>query len=157
MRVRFVQETVLPKEISSKRRVFESLACRAALAALRHEGVRSDRDLTVIWAGRDRVRRLNRRFRNKNRFTDVIAFRYEDDSEGFYLPGRKRGPRPFGDLYISIEQAKYNAKKFNVTLWEELLRLVTHGTLHLLGYTDYVPREKKKMWAVQEKILKKSL
>lgn len=111
-------------------------------------------DLTVIWAERERVRRLNRRFRDKNRFTDVIAFRYEENADDFRLPGAGPKANPFGDLYISVAQARYNAKKFSVTLTEELLRLVVHGTLHLLGYTDYVPREKKKMWAVQEKILK---
>jgi probable rRNA maturation factor len=155
MRFRFIQEIPLPKEIARRRKSFEASACRGATAALRHEGVNPDQVLTVIFAERDRVRRLNRRFRDKNRFTDVIAFRYEEDAEGFQLSGVRSNVRPFGDLYISVAQARYNAKKFGVTLREELLRLVVHGTLHLLGYTDYVPREKKKMWAVQERILKR--
>ena len=104
----------------------------------------------MVWAARPRVRALNRRFRGKNRFTDVIAFRYGGPGDPFF-PVEKS--RVFGDLYIAVGQARLNAKVFGVSLEEELVRLVVHGTLHLLGYTDYVPKEKKKMWAVQEKIL----
>lgn len=168
MRLRFIQEIKLPREISADLKAFEARARRGAMAALKHEGVRADQYLSVVWADRERVRRLNRRFRDKNRFTDVIAFRYETNTKDFFLPSfstdavrqsgaMPSGKEPFGDLYISVAQARFNAKKFHVTLREELLRLVVHGTLHLLGYTDYVPREKKKMWAVQERILKKIL
>src|SRR5687767_1411092 len=128
MKIRFISQGARPPAV-------EAPARRAALAALRHEGVRAKQDLNVIWAARERVRELNRRFRGKNRFTDVIAFRY-DDAENFHaLPRRGRGAAPFGDLYIAVGQARLNAKRFGVPFKEELVRLVTHGTLHLLGYT----------------------
>jgi probable rRNA maturation factor len=131
-------------------------ARRAVLAALRHERVHTPHPelLNIVWVSRERIRALNRRFRGKNRFTDVIAFRYPErgrELAGFRLP--PGGTPVFGDLFIAPAQARLNARRFGATFRQELVRLCVHGTLHLLGYTDYVPREKKKMWAVQERIL----
>jgi rRNA maturation RNase YbeY len=134
----------------------EPSARRAVASVLRREGVRGARTVNVVWCSRERLRRLNRRFRSTNRFTDVIAFRYGDPGgSGFRLPP-KRDP-VFGDLFIASPQAKLNARKFGVPFEQELVRLVAHGTLHLLGYTDYQPGEKEKMWRVQEKIVKEVL
>jgi probable rRNA maturation factor len=136
---------------------------RAVASVFRYEGHRRMPALNVIWTTRQRVRALNRRFRNVRRFTDVIAFRYEDQG-----PAKKEkrpfwpsapGPRPriFGDIFIAVEQARANARRFGVPFREELIRLVTHGTLHLFGYTDYTPRAKNRMWSVQEPIVRRSL
>jgi probable rRNA maturation factor len=126
------------------------------LAVLKDQRVRTPHNelLNVVWVSRRRIRALNRRFRGKSRFTDVIAFRYPErgrELAGFVLP--PGGTPVFGDLFICPEQARLNARRFGATFREELLRLCVHGTLHLLGYTDYVPREKKRMWAVHERIL----
>ena len=129
----------------------QALARRGVEAVLRHGRVRGRALLCVVWTDRARVRALNRRFRSTNRFTDVIAFRYEEAGSP---PFRGDGV-PFGDLFIAVPQARLNAARFGVSLHEELVRLSVHGTLHLLGYTDYVPREKKKMWAVQERIIRR--
>jgi probable rRNA maturation factor len=122
-------------------------------AALAQEGVRSNQDLNIVWVSRERLRALNRRFRGVRRYTDVIAFRYPAHDRGFPLPHASMNP--FGDLYIALAQARLNAGKFRVPLAEEMARLAVHGTLHLLGYTDYQPRERKKMWSVQEAIVRR--
>jgi probable rRNA maturation factor len=124
------------------------LARRGVAAALRLGRVPPSALVQVVWSGRERVRRLNRRFRQTDRYTDVIAFRYAPE-------GPAKGP--FGDLYIAVPQARLNARRFAVPFREELARLCVHGTLHLLGYTDYVPREKARMWSAQEKILARVL
>jgi probable rRNA maturation factor len=146
MAIRFASQGVHPPNL-------EYAARRGVAEVFRHEKARLRRDLNIIWTTRKEIRRLNRRFRGKNRFTDVIAFRYDGfETRG---AGSRDSALPFGDLFIAVPQARLNARRFGVPLSEELLRLVVHGTLHLFDYTDYEPREKKKMWAVQEKIVKK--
>lgn len=111
-------------------------------------------ELNIVWTTRAELRRMNQRFRRKNRFTDVIAFRHgPESSEGQFPLGLGR-QEPFGDLYIAVDQARANARRFGNSFDEEIVRLAIHGTLHLLGYTDYDPVEKEKMWAVQEPLLR---
>jgi probable rRNA maturation factor len=110
--------------------------------------------LHVVWSSRERVRALNRRFRHVRRFTDVIAFRY-GDIRPVRHPVKRELDAPFGDIYIAVPQARLNARRFRVPFGEELARLSVHGTLHLLGYTDYTSSARKTMWAMQEKIIQK--
>jgi probable rRNA maturation factor len=87
---------------------------------------------------------LNRERLGRSGPTDVIAF---DLSE----PGL-----PFervGDIYVSTDRALENSVRFRVAPEEELLRLVVHGVLHVLGYADRKPAEARKMKAVQEKMV----
>jgi len=64
-----------------------------------------------------------------------------------------------GDVYICPDVARVNARAQQIPLTEELLRLVVHGTLHVLGYDHPVgaTRMKSQMWGKQEKILAKLL
>jgi probable rRNA maturation factor len=126
----------------------EPLARRGLAAVLRHGGVKGRGELNVVWVTRRALRKMGVRFRNADRFTDVISFRYEGGS----LPGEET---PFGDLYISPEQAAVNARLYGVSAREECVRLAVHGGLHLLGYTDYDPVNKAEMWAVQEPIVRR--
>jgi probable rRNA maturation factor len=57
------------------------------------------------------------------------------------------------EIYISVEMAKSNSKKFNVTLNNELCRLIIHGILHLLGYEDNTDDKKDMMFKKQEDII----
>jgi probable rRNA maturation factor len=68
-----------------------------------------------------KIKELNRRFRKKNKPTDVLAF-----------PMNEEGV--LGDIAISTETARRNAKRFGVSYEQEMKRLVIHGVLHLLGY-----------------------
>lgn len=69
----------------------------------------------------------------------MIAFPYDDG--------------PFGDIFISLPMARYNAERFGSTYKTEVVRLIVHGLLHLLGYSDHKKKEKEKMWQVQEKLV----
>lgn len=122
----------------------EAAALRGIAAVMRKHKVRNPGELNVIWVSRAALRKLGRKFRNADKFTDVISFRYED-------------PGAFGDLYISPEQARLNARRFGVPFQEECVRLCVHGALHLLDYRDYAPAERKKMWSVQEPIVRRVL
>ncbi|MEL6916143.1 MAG: rRNA maturation RNase YbeY [Bacteroidota bacterium] len=67
---------------------------------------------------------LNMRYLKHDTFTDIITFDYSD------------GKVISGDIFISVERLKENAENFRVELEQELLRVMCHGVLHLLGYND---------------------
>ena len=87
------------------------------------------------------IKKMNRKYRKVNRITDVISFLVNKD---LFM----------GDIYISNNRPKYNAKKFGFTYEQELCYLVIHAILHLEGYTDYTLENKKKMFSKQDKIFK---
>ncbi|HEX3534022.1 MAG TPA: rRNA maturation RNase YbeY [Gemmatimonadaceae bacterium] len=117
----------------------------AALATLTAEGVR-DAMLSITFVGRAAISELNRRYLGHHGPTDVISF-------GLGRHGRK-GP-VVGDIYICPEVARANAKREGASSQEELLRLVVHGTLHVLGHDhpEGKTRTASKMWRRQERIL----
>lgn len=82
---------------------------------------------------------LNQGFLKHNTLTDIITFDHTEDP--CFLEG---------EIYISIERVKENAKKFHVPFDEELSRVMIHGILHLLGYKDKKPAEKALMRKKEE-------
>jgi len=75
-----------------------------------------------------RIHVLNRRFLRRNRPTDVVSFNSDEPQ----LPGE---PRLLGEVYISRDRAREQAREYGVSYASELRRLVLHGLLHLLGLT----------------------
>jgi probable rRNA maturation factor len=100
--------------------------------------------LSVTFIGDEDMAGLNRNSLGREGPTDVIAFDLSEEG----LPFEK-----VGDVYISLETARANSRRFNVSLEEELLRLVIHGALHVLGYADRSSAERRKMEALQEEMV----
>jgi probable rRNA maturation factor len=94
-----------------------ALVLRRAAAALGVAG-----ELTLVLTGDRRMRELNRRYRGKDRATDVLSF-----------PG-EAAPGELGDVVISVETAERNARGLGRPLARELDVLALHGLLHVLGY-----------------------
>src|SRR5258707_8139562 len=117
----------------------------AAVAALKAERAK-DAMLSITFVGRATISELNRRFLGHHGATDVISF-------GLGRAG-KRGV-VVGDVYICAEVARDNARRQGIGAGEELLRLVIHGTLHVLGHDHPggVKRTASRMWRKQERIL----
>lgn len=106
------------------------------------EAVR-DIELSVVFVGSRFIRRVNREFLDHDFTTDVIAFPLGED-----------GSSPLeGELYINLDRARSQAKTYGVTYAEETRRLLIHGTLHVLGYTDTTPRRKAAMTRREDEIL----
>lgn len=84
--------------------------------------LRVDGELSLVLCGDARIRTLNRRYRRKDRPTDVLSF-----------PG-PGGEQGIGDVVISVATAAKNARRLRRTLSEELELLALHGFLHCLGY-----------------------
>ena len=96
------------------------------------------------------IRRLNRRFLGHDCATDVIAFNLQ--------PGtRDSGPAaPWGEVYVSATTARREAKARGIDPAEELLRYAIHGMLHLFGYDDHRPADRRRMWARQEALVREA-
>lgn len=94
--------------------------------------------LSLTLVGKTRMRRLNRTFRQRDYPTDVLAFPMQDASQS---------PQAFvGDVVICVPVAMAQASRFGNSTDEEILRLLIHGTLHLLGYDhETTEREAKRM------------
>ena len=88
---------------------------------------------------------INKNYLNHNYSTDIITFNYSNDNELID-----------GEIFVSIDDALNNAKKFRVKLSDELTRLVIHGILHLLGYDDFKYSDKKIMKRLENKLLSKN-
>ncbi len=86
--------------------------------------------LAVILTHNQFIRNINREFLDRNTATDVIAFPLEEHGD------------VESEIYINLDAARTQAKKYGVTFTEEVKRLLIHGTLHLLGYNDDSPKEK---------------
>ena len=98
--------------------------------------------INIIMTDDDTLRLMKKEYFNQDLYTDVIAFNIDDD--------------PFeGEIYISHDRIKDNAKKFNQSFEDELKRILIHGSLHLCGYDDKTPKEKLEMTSLEENYLEK--
>lgn len=89
--------------------------------------------INFILCSDDYLLDINKKFLNHNYFTDVITFDY---SEKNIISG---------DIYISIDRVKENSRTFSIPTKDELNRVIIHGILHLLGYSDKTPAQKLEM------------
>ncbi|RYZ99308.1 MAG: rRNA maturation RNase YbeY [Proteobacteria bacterium] len=109
--------------------------CRVPAAA-----ALSAADLSILLTGDAGIRTLNRRWRAKDKATDVLSFPLLDlDSLGELGRRAKKNPEQIypwelGDIVISVDTAKRQAKAHGLTLRQELDLLLVHGILHLLGF-----------------------
>jgi len=99
------------------------------LLAVRAEGA----ELSLVLVADQRMRALNRRYRKKDRTTDVLAFPLHNNGAGAIRTGRP-SPCLLGDVVISMPAAKRQAASWGHSLRDELTRLLIHGVLHLMGY-----------------------
>ena len=99
-------------------------------------------DVCIGLVGDTRMRGLNRRYRNQDRTTDVLAFAYREARTGV--------PAVLGDVVISVPTARRQAKACNHSLDEEVLRLLIHGVLHLVGYDHERSRQQARRMRQKE-------
>lgn len=101
-------------------------------SVIRHEN-RKEGDVNIILMHDPALRKINQEYLSRDYFTDIITFDLSSSGE------------LSGDLYISLDRVKDNAREFGVEWMEELKRVMVHGILHLAGYNDQDPEEKVKM------------
>ncbi len=98
---------------------------------------RSVGHLHYLFVNDEEILDANRQFVNHDYYTDIITFDYT------------HGDRIGGDIMISLETVASNADKFRVSYFRELLRVIIHGVLHLVGINDKAPGEREVMEAAE--------
>jgi probable rRNA maturation factor len=105
----------------------------------------NESELSLALIGNREMQRLNGRFRHKDYPTDVLSFPAEDQLAGEV--------RLLGDVVISVEKAREQAKDRGRSLDEEMVTLMIHGILHLIGYDhERSPRDAQIMGRAERKI-----
>ena len=107
-------------------------------------------EYSVIIIDNQRIKEINKQYRNIDRATDVISFALEDDKTF-----QSEEVRLLGDIYISIDKVHEQAKSYGHSFKRELHFLATHGFLHLLGFNHEEIDEEKIMTQKQEEALEK--
>ena len=106
------------------------------------ENRRTD-NISVAFVDKAEIKKLNRKFRQKNKPTDVLSFALNEKDI-------------FGEIIICPEVVKENAKKYKVSVKSEILKVFVHGILHLCGYDhEKSEKEAEEMEKKQEKYLSK--
>lgn len=94
--------------------------------------------LNYIFCSDDQLLTINKDYLNHDYYTDIITFDYTE------------GDLVAGDIYISVDRVAENAKAYGVSFEHELMRVVAHGCLHLLGYKDKTDEEQNLMTKKEE-------
>lgn len=100
-------------------------------------------DVTFIFCDDEFLHKINLEYLNHDTLTDIISFDYSFGNE------------IHGEVYISIERVKENAKEFNESFDKELKRVIIHGILHFLGFKDKTDKEQQQMRILEEKAIDK--
>lgn len=114
--------------------------------ALKCERVKNS-EFNIILVDNKRIRKINKEYRDKDKETDVISFALEDNEK------IKLENRVLGDIYISVDKARSQAKEYNHSDIREFCFLSVHGLLHLLGYDHIQKQDEEVMFGKQELIL----
>ena len=111
--------------------------CKLVLNDTSYESI----SIEIIFCDDDHLSKLKMKYFNEDVLTDVLAFPIKNDA---VLES---------EIYISYDRALANSKEFDVSLNNEIVRLIVHGLLHLLGYRDDNTESKKIMFDKQESIV----
>ncbi|HJN62102.1 MAG TPA: rRNA maturation RNase YbeY [Candidatus Parcubacteria bacterium] len=130
----------------TKSSIDENFLKKVAKIVLKGEN-KSSGEISLALIGPGRIRELNKKYRKKDKATDVLSFQESKD----FLEG-------LGEIVICLREVKKNSKKFKVDFQEELARILIHGILHLLGYDHEKSRAKaREMEKKQESYLSQAL
>lgn len=102
-----------------------------------------DKDFEIIsinFVDDERLLEMNKHYLNHDYYTDILTFNFSDEPIST-------------EIFISYERAYENAKKYKTTIEDEILRLISHGILHSIGFDDHTRSEKIKMRKAENKIL----
>ncbi len=91
-------------------------------------------EITYVFCNDNFLLEMNKNFLDHDSFTDIITFDLSESKQELQ-----------GEIYISIERVKENAKLYKTTFTDELHRVIFHGVLHLCGFKDKTPKDQKIM------------
>ena len=109
---------------------------------LNYKGYKSY-SVSLVFVNEEELKEMKNTYFQQNLYTDVIAFNLNNENEDLE-----------GELYLSIEIIGHNAKLYNVSLDDEIKRVVAHGILHLIGYDDDNDSSKRQMTKNEDSCIK---
>ncbi|WP_027472980.1 rRNA maturation RNase YbeY [Saccharicrinis fermentans] len=104
-----------------------------------HKGI--CKEISFLFCSDEYILKINRDYLNHDYYTDVITFDYCEDN---FISG---------DILISLDTVRSNAKEYNTVFKDELHRVIIHGILHLLGFKDKTDQEDAAMHALEDQAL----
>ena len=138
------EEKAWSKKIKKSQKFFDNI-CKKFPKKFRFLNKRAY--LTLLLSNNKRIKDLNRKFRNKNKHTDILSFPFEQKKKNFkeiYL----------GDIVISFnymnKPKNLNSKEFK----KKTIKIFIHGFLHLLGYDHIKEKNYKKMLKMEQKVFR---
>lgn len=143
MKKKTVNNILINKEVNSREisKTFIKVCVEKILKELNLENV----EVSITLTDDETIREINKQWRGKDKPTDVLSFPQEETIGYKY--------KVLGDVIISLPYAKKQAKEIGFTFKEEVVRLLIHGILHLLGYDHERSEEDEKiMFDLQDKI-----
>lgn len=102
-------------------------------------GKKAKGSISIAFVSDAQIKKMNKAYRGKDAVTDVLSFELEGEE--------------LGEVIISYNQAKKQAKVMKHSVRDEIVFLLVHGILHVFGHDHMKPAEKKRMFALQTRIL----
>lgn len=133
----------LPRTAQAQRLLGKRERLVAALRALWNEHESTPAEIEVTFVGEAEMQTLHYEYLDDASSTDIITFDLGLSPEGKRL----------GALYICPEVAKRFAARYKIPAQQEVHRLLAHGVLHLLGFDDHSPQDKRRMRRAENKFL----
>lgn len=133
---------------------FEEIYRELISRTFKHLKLKFEPIISVSLVDNEFIHKMNREYRGIDRPTDVISFAFLDNEDRASLYKGKE-PVCLGDIYISVDKAREQAKEYGHSIKRELSFLFVHGLLHLLGYDHMNEADEKVMFKLQDEILPK--
>ena len=128
-------------EINYKKKIINRNAIKRWIVSIIKKNKKNYNQINIIIVNDKYLLKLNKTYLNRNYLTDIICFNYNTDKE------------ISGDLYISIERVLENSLIYNNSVSLELLRVIIHGILHLIGFDDQTDAQKEQMRNAEDSAL----
>ncbi|MGB9857234.1 MAG: rRNA maturation RNase YbeY [Dictyoglomaceae bacterium] len=132
-----IEERLNKKENEKLKRFLKEVLKRKGLSPINY-------DISIVFVDDEKIRELNKKYRNKDNPTDVLSFNLGKDPRG----------RIIGEIYISIPSAEKQSIENNKSLLNEIAFLSLHGVLHILGYDHETSLEREEMEKETQNLLK---
>lgn len=126
---------------------------RACNESLRYEEFENDCEISLSFVTNKEIQEINKQFRNIDSPTDVLSFPQLTFEEGETADVNENGEIVLGDIIISVDRAKEQAKEYGHSLEREFAFLAVHSMLHLMGYDHMNQDEEEDMFRRQKEIL----
>lgn len=136
---------------------YEEIIRRVVETCYKEEEMReANLSISIILTTPENIKEINTKYRNIEKETDVLSFpMFEKEEINEMILNKNNIPEVLGDIIVSIEKVREQAKEYGHSFERELSYMIVHGFYHLMGYDHIEEKDKIKMRPKEEKILEK--